>query len=107
MALLDAVDALRVHRVAEVQVLGGSHPAAVVPGESDREQSPLLGFGDRCHEVFGVTGCGQRDRDVAIPRVRDDLALEDQLRRSPGNGALLPRVRPQGVRPLLESEIET
>ena len=79
VALLYAVDALRVHREAEVEVVGGGHPAAVVTGEPDGEQSPLLGFGDRRHQVFGIARRGQRDRDVAIACVSDDLALEDQF----------------------------
>ena len=55
------------------------HPAAVVPGESDGEQTPLLRFGERRHQIVGVAGRRQRDGDVTVARVGDDLPLEDQI----------------------------
>ena len=79
VAFLDAVDALRVHGEAEVEVVGSGHPAAVVAGEADRQQAPLLGLGDRRHQVVRVARRRQRDRDVTVAGVGDDLALEDQL----------------------------
>src|SRR5829696_1207673 len=79
MAFLDAVNALRMHGETEVEVLGRRHPAAVVAGKPDGQQAPLVRLCDRRHQVLGVARRRQRDRDVAVACVGDDLTLEDQL----------------------------
>ena len=64
---------------AVIEIFSRRHLAAVVAGEPDRREPLMFGLGDGRHQVLGVARGRQRDRDIAVARMRDDLPFEDQV----------------------------